>query len=325
MPEAPYGIIWRYLRAGQVIPFLGAGCSFSGRPPDAEWDRGSTAFLPSGKELARWLADESQFPDQTDRENLAKVSSYYQESDSREGLVTLLGEVFEHDYPVGPIHEFLAELDVPLLIVTTNYDNLIEKAFQNKKKPYHLVVHPTEDPALAASVLWFKPGAAGPEAFAPNKLTLSPTDTTIIYKMHGGIDEARKPWNGCVITEEDYVDFLSRMTGQSAIPARFMMHFRECRFLFLGYGLTDWNLRVMLKNIQNVMASPKPAEEQSPASPIREEDRKAWAIQYRPLDLEKVLWQKRNVNIYDMKVDDFVKGLSQRRERELHGTASAGS
>jgi len=34
MPEPPYGIIWNCWKAGKVIPFLGAGASFIGRPPD---------------------------------------------------------------------------------------------------------------------------------------------------------------------------------------------------------------------------------------------------------------------------------------------------
>src|SRR5205823_762251 len=35
--------------------------------------------------------------------------------------------------------------------------------------------------------------------------------------------------------------------GQTAVPAQFMRHFSMRHFLFLGYGLRDWNLRVVLK------------------------------------------------------------------------------
>lgn len=74
-----YGLIWNRLKAGKVVPFLGAGASFVGRPPDAKWDAATPTFLPSGLELAHFLANEAEFPstDPHDRNDLAKVSSYY--------------------------------------------------------------------------------------------------------------------------------------------------------------------------------------------------------------------------------------------------------
>ena len=56
MSEPPYGVIWNRLKAGKVVPFLGAGASFAGRPPDARWDAATPTFLPSGLELAHFLA-----------------------------------------------------------------------------------------------------------------------------------------------------------------------------------------------------------------------------------------------------------------------------
>src|SRR5215467_11099041 len=78
----PYGIIWNRIKSGKAIPFLGAGASMVGRKPGEAWNAASPSFLPSGKELSRFLADETQFPlnDPRDREDLAKVSSYYVES-----------------------------------------------------------------------------------------------------------------------------------------------------------------------------------------------------------------------------------------------------
>lgn len=308
MAEPPYGIIWNHLKKSEVIPFLGAGASLSGRPPNADWDAKSTTFLPTGAELARRLAAEAEFPgDEAERDDLSRVASYYQESIDRPGLVGRLREVFDKDYQPGQIHEFLADLASPVLIVTTNYDDLIEKALTRKKKPYHLIVHPADRKDLAASVLWWKPGEAEPTPHPPAKLPLSLTDTTIIYKMHGSVDRQQKTWDSFVITEEDYVEFLARMTGQSAIPARFMALFRKCRFLFLGYGLRDWNLRVILKNLKTTLPRPE-AEvvDAEPDAPLPQEGLRSWAIQRRPSELEQMLWQARKVSIYDMEIDAFV-------------------
>ena len=139
----------------------------------------------------------------------------------------------------------MADIPEPLLIVTTSYHDLLEQAFKSRNRPYHLVVHPTDSKDLAGAVLWWKPDAIKPEPFPPAKLPLSVSDTTIIYKMHGTVDRRdRHMEHSFVISEEDYIDFLSRMTGDMAIPARFMLHFRDRQFLFLGYGLADPNLRV---------------------------------------------------------------------------------
>jgi hypothetical protein len=312
--EPPCGIIWNHLKKGEVVPFLGAGASISARGSDAKWDKEHAAFLPTGRELARCLADDAAFPsdDPYDRDDLAKVASYYLQTADRPALLSCLREMFDRDYPIGEVHRFLADLPVPLLIVTTNYDDLIEKAFRIRSKPFHLVVHPTDRKDLSASVLWWKPDVAEPVAYPPSKLPLSLKDTTIIYKMHGSVDRQTKQWDSFVVTEEDYVEFLARMTGQSAIPARFMLHFRQSRFLFLGYGLRDWNLRVMLKNLKVRMTSSEPEAVRGELQRlIPENGLRSWAIQDRPTVLEKTLWEARRVNICDMRIDDFVAKMRE--------------
>jgi hypothetical protein len=328
-PEVPpYGVIWKEFADGTIIPFLGAGASLCGRPmhegqPRA-WKGAEDSFLPNGSELGGWLADLCSFPEPSDVSDLAKVASYYEVQARRRLLISRLREVFAKEYAPGPVHQFLAESPKPLLIVTTNYDDLIEKAFIAKGRPYHLVVYP-EWEEYAGSVLWWKPGAEEPEAHKPTVLPLSLDDTTIIYKMHGTAS-ARTAWNSFVITEEDYVRFLWRMTEKSAVPAHFMMHFRESAFLFLGYGLRDWNLRVMLENLHSsfrndVKSDTRPGQGDPFGDYLgkfapRKPELTAWAIQNRPSSLERTLWQSRNIRIYDMALDDFIARVRAERLRD---------
>ncbi len=316
MPEPPYGIIWDQLKSGNVIPFLGAGCSHSGRlPPGAKWSAGGCSFPPDGKELAEFLAKKSNFPaseNPHDREDLAKVSSYYLEQFDRPGLLADLRRVFDRNCEIGDVHRFLAELNTPVLIVTTNYDDLVERAFKEKERPFHLVVHPADNKELAGSVLWWKPGATEPEAHAPSKLPLSVTDTTVIYKMHGSVDRRTSRWDSFVVTEEDYIEFLSRMTGQSAVPARFLLHFLNRRFLFLGYGLADWNLRVVLKSIRSSTFRERSGGGNGGGD--AEEGLRSWAIQWRPSELEVMLWEARKVKIYSKDIDEFIKKMREARD-----------
>jgi hypothetical protein len=312
MAEPPYRAIARLLKQGLVVPFLGAGVNFGQRPAGADWNDEAPTFLPSGAELSRFLADESSFPsqDSREREDLAKVASYYAETVARRDLRDSLREIFDGLFAPCAIHTFLAKVDAPLLIVTTNYDDLTEQAFRSAGRAFDLVIYPTDRKDVAASVLWWKHGAPAPEAVLPNKLFIDLEKTSVIYKMHGTIDRMLGKWDSYVITEDDYVDFLLRMTSQTAVPAQFMRHFRTRHFLFLGYGLNDWNLRVVLKNLRTVLP---PAGE---ADLVDEEDEEAgeltsWAIQFEPSPLEVELWRARRVKIYDVDIDEFVRRLRE--------------
>jgi hypothetical protein len=310
MTEPPYGEIVDLLKSSQVVPFLGAGVNFGMRQsPGDKWDEKCGGFLPSGAELSRFLASKANFPsrDERDLSDLAKVASYFVETSARSRLRQRLRDVFDHDFKPCDIHCFLAEVPAPLLIVTTNYDDMIERAFAKAGKPYDLVVHPTDRKDIEASVLWWRHGAKEPETVEPNKLYIDLNNTTVIYKMHGTIDRLLKQWDSYVITEEDYVDFLTRMTGQTAVPAQFMRYFRSRHFLFLGYGLNDWNMRVVLNNLRSVL--PWRASGGSEANDPAEEDLRSWAIQFHPSDLEVELWGARKVRIYDVDIGEFVKRL----------------
>lgn len=305
--EPPYGDIADLLSTGRVIPFLGAGVNFGTRPPQNVWDEKQVTFLPNGRELSQFLADKIRFPaeKEQDKNDLAKVASYFVEASGRKRLRERLSEIFDRDFTPCEIHKYLAAISAPLLIVTTNYDTLTEQAFQQAGRPYDLVIHPTDRKDVEASVLWWPHQAEKPEAVPPNQLFIDLQTTTVIYKMHGTVDRRLHKWHSYVVTEEDYVDFLARMSGQTAVPALFMRHFRTRNFLFLGYGLNDWNLRVMLKNL----CAPLPDSGSDEEVDAEDDDLRSWAIQYKPSLLEAELWNKRKINIYDVDINEFVSQL----------------
>jgi hypothetical protein len=312
--EPPYGAIARAFRYDRVVPFLGAGVNHYGSDVGPDVSR-----TPSGSELSKALAALSMFPADTaqDLSDLAKVASYYVESSGRRSLREMLHETFNKDFTPCKIHEYLADLPHPLLIVTTNYDDLTERAFEAKNRAYDVVVHPTDRTDMAASVLWWKHGTTSPEPHPPNSLPMIERleTTTVIYKMHGTVvrpwfrraphdPRDQKPYrdDSYVITEEDYIDFLHRMTLQAAVPTQFMTYFSSRQFLFLGYGLRDWNLRVVLKNLNAVLRIQDTVKNE-------EDDDPSWAIQYQPSLLERKLWERRRVDIYNLDVNEFVTQL----------------
>lgn len=320
-PDPPYGEIADLLKTGQVVPFLGAGVNIGVRPTKATWNDKTSSFLPTGAELSRFLADVASFPSKDDHDlsDLAKVSSYFVETTARRRLRERLRQVFGRTYASCEIHKYLAAIEAPLLIVTTNYDDLMERSLDDAGRIYDLVVHVTDRKDMNASVLWWEHGTPEPKAVPPSDLQIDLSKRTVLYKMHGSVDKLPNR-DSYVITEEDYVDFLSRMTDRTAVPARFMRHFQERHFLFLGYSLNDWNLRVILRNLRAILPpvddvkrdlspTPRPGE---PSDEEDEEELVSWAIQFAPSDLERELWRARKVKIFDRDINEFVRRLRER-------------
>ena len=294
----PYRLINDSLKQGLVIPFLGAGASLHRELAAAgAAESEPTEYLPTGAELAKLLAEKAEFPpDET--LDLATVAQYYTLIGGRVPLYRALHQIFDRDYPIAALHSFLAEIDAPLLIVTTNYDDVIERALNQQNRAYDVVVH-TCDPDVGDRILWLEHGGKQAEEISPNKLDIDLQAVTVIYKMHGAVDRHNKPnRDQYVITEDDYIDFLARMTRNRAIPAIFAEAFQSRHFLFLGYSLRDWNLRVVLNRIQDSR---------------RSSDITSWSIQHKPSLLERKFWQKRGVEVYDMPLNKFVSELSAHR------------
>jgi hypothetical protein len=293
----PYPFIHGKLKGGKVIPFLGSGASLGGRAPGAKWEKGAGAFLPTASELASYLAETVAFPSD-EPPDLTKVAQYYSVVGGRDSLNEELHAIFNCDYPITSLHNYLADIPSPMLVVTTNYDDLIERALVAKNRPYDVVIH-TTDPDSGDKLLWWPHGEAKPHEVNPNKLDIDLDKVTVIYKMHGAVDRNDHARDQYVITEDDYIDFLSRMTKNKAIPAIFAEPFQTRHFLFLGYGLRDWNLRVVLNRIERDLRRPGSIM--------------SWAIQYKPSPLEKLFWNKRGIEVYDITLDDFVRELSARQ------------
>jgi hypothetical protein len=191
--------------------------------------------------------------------------------------------------------------------VTTNYDTLLEQAFRDAKRPYHLVVHATDRDDLKASVLWWKPGAAEPESFPPNDLPLRLSDTSIIYKLHGSVNRV-ETYDNFVISEDDYIDFIVRMGTKAAIPSQFELIMQQSPFLFLGYSLVDWNLRLLLRSLKS-LPSRHNAEEGFVPRSMRA--RRSWAFHLNPSTTDEAIWVARGVTIHDATVDHFVEQMEK--------------
>ena len=228
--EDHYQAAVRALVAGRLTPFLGAGANLCGRDALDEWQP-RHEHLPSGGELAHYLATAFDYPYPEQHEDLVRISQFISIMDGPGPLMDTLHDLFDADYPPTMMHRFLAEIpslfraaDRPVryqMIVTTNYDDALERAFVEKQEPYDLISYMTAEPYQGRFVHWAPGEAEGRVIDNPQEyIDLSPQQRTVILKIHGLVDRVtpERQWDSFVITEDHYIDYLTR-TDISKFPA----------------------------------------------------------------------------------------------------------
>ena len=288
---------------GRVVPLLGAGANLADRPPNTPWERGR--YLPSGAELAHHLASRFEYPDDGERPDLLRISEYASVMTGSGPLYEQLHEVFDADYAIGPLQRFLAALPARIaeagrpracpLIVTTNYDDALERAFADAGEAVDVVSYLADGEFRGKFVHW-APGADAVVVERPNEYrAVRPDERPVILKMHGAVDRtsADAPWDSYVITEDHYIEYLTRTDIANLVPVALAAKLRRSHFLFLGYSMRDWNLRVILYRIWG---------EQK----LRY---KSWAVQLHPSELDREFWELRGVDVLDHPLDAYVAAL----------------
>jgi hypothetical protein len=299
MPKT--GFIGRSLAKGGLIPFLGAGAS--------AFTIDAANHLPLGADLARKLADYGEFPNENDsaRSDLARVASYCSARFGRDRVVEFLSEELQIGFQPNPLHHLLAEVAgrVPMLIITTNYDDMMERALMDAKVPFDVIVAAIERKDFAGALLYKRWGSAAFDEEVDPKLLALPVDPlsstkltrTVLFKMHGSVLPQAK--GSFVVTEEDYVAYLRGVQENSRLIPSSMHLLMRRPFLFLGYGLRDWNLRVLLAGL---FGTPGHARGQT-------DDRKSFAIARRMDGDEQAAWGHRRVDVQLREFAAFVPDL----------------
>ena len=303
-PERHFRQVVRKMLHGIVVPLLGAGVNLSGRPTAFTYDGDQRTYLPNGKELARWLAETFEYPELAEIDDLLRVSQYLELMEGGELYQTLHG-IFDADYEPRPVHRFLAEIQPALrehgtgsqVILTTNYDDALERAFVDAGESYDLIIYVSTNPVdQRGRFMHFPPGDASPVPIvAPNEYGgLDLSKRAVILKLHGAVKRNRNfDEDNYVITEDHYIDYLTRSDITSLLPQPIPTKLRNSHFLFLGYSLGDWNLRVILRRIWGEQGLEFPS----------------WSIQFQPDKFETAFWAERKVAILDYDVDDYVERL----------------
>jgi hypothetical protein len=294
----------RTIRTGiedaSVVPFLGAGANLAGRGRGGDWYKDDQ--LPSGWELADLLAGKYGYPNK--HRNLVRVAQYAEVDTGAADLHRRLRETFTRPYVPMPVQLFLAEEQARRrsegrpnpwkLIVTTNYDDALEQAFKDVGEEYDLVYYVAKrnghgrlehiDPAGRRKKL---------ESHTKDRFELE--RRPVILKIHGSVDRKAQRYDSYVISEDDYIAYLAGDMGK-LLPKQLLSVMRRSHILFLGYAMSDWNLRVVF--FHHVWARRQPSGSM-----------KSWAIQREPSEIDKLYWASREVNLLTADLKDWVEAM----------------
>jgi hypothetical protein len=96
------------------------------------------------------------------------------------------------------------------------------------------------------------------------------------------------------VTEDDNIDYLAKSDVAGALPVALAAKLRRSHFLFLGYTMADWNLRVIL----NRLWSDQPLSYHS------------WAVQPEAKPFEREFWRRRDVDVQEVELERYVETLA---------------
>jgi DNA-binding SARP family transcriptional activator len=204
-----------------------------------------------------------------------------------------------------PVHRFFAVLPRLLrerglphqLLVTTSYDLALEHALLDAGEEFDVVAYIASgrdrgrfchrDPSGQTRVIEV------PNTYATE---LSLDRRTAVLKLHGGLPQPQtRDEESVVVTEDDFISYLGRSDVGGSIPVALAAKLRRSHFLFLGYGVGEWSLRLVLGRI----CGDEPLAYRS------------WAVVPEARPLERQLWDTRSVDLLEQPLDEYIEALGR--------------
>ena len=204
-----YPALEQALLAGECVLFAGAGLSRGAGLPD--WD-----------ELVRRLASDLGI-DAQQRLDYLDLAQWHRERFGPAAMAEVIRQTFSHPErtPLPTLAHYLL-LSLPLRhVITTNYDDLLERALTALKR-HPIKVVQQEDVA--------RTGTGG----------------VYVVKLHG---DAGSP-EEIVLSRDDYDEFFTRRPAMALLLEGLLLN---QTFFFVGYGLRDPNFRQIYSRIARIL------------------------------------------------------------------------
>lgn len=214
---------------GRLVIFVGAGVSKNSNMPN--WYELIKLFskeLPYGKcNNCENIDGCEECKCEFSTDEFLKIPQYYYNTCGSEKYFRFIKSVLDKECIPNPINEIIMDLQ-PKHIITTNYDRLIENT-ENVNSMLYKVVRKDDD------LLKFQ-------------------SNNYIIKMHGDIQEE----DSIVLKEDDYLKYsFEHILIETMIKSLFLNH----TFLFVGYSLNDYNLKLIISWVNEISKKYKISKE----------------------------------------------------------------
>jgi DNA-binding SARP family transcriptional activator len=301
--QSLYSAILRQERGLDAIPQLEAPEDHFKEVVDALVSGRVVAVLGADVgELAASLAQRFNYPSGNGGA-LTRVAQYVAVMKGSGPLYDELHALLDTDSTPTAVHRLFASLPPILrergapyqLLVTTSYDVALEQAFAEAGEEFDVVAYLAGGPHRGRFCHLGPDGTYRLIDLPNTYVDLSLEKRTIILKLHGQVDRSSdREWESFVVTEDDYIDYLAHADIASIVPVALAAKLRRSHFLFLGYTMADWNLRVVLNRLWG----------NEPLS------YRSWAVQAQPMALEREFWRRRDVDVYELPLESYVAALA---------------
>jgi len=217
MDENDWVVLRDNIDQGTCIPFLGNGFGVNSLPWGQIFPDSFGCFLTDKYDLARFAQYMS-----------VQYTPAYVKSVIAKKLKALPPPDFTQ--PNEP-HRILASFKTLPLYMTTNYHD-------------HMLLALRREPNRSPHYDFCRWGEHV-EANEPGTLSFHPANP-LVFHLHGTVGTP----GSLVLTEDDYMDFIFNLArSPDIIPQQIRQTMTTSSLLFLGYNLTDWDFRVVLRSV----------------------------------------------------------------------------
>jgi hypothetical protein len=291
--NAHFDRVVRLIEDGRLIFFLGSAIHYPTRLMAKEFYQ----------ELARIFECEAL------TEERFAVAQYIADRHGRENLYAEIRKLFARSPLMSrETHELFAAwktfkthsgntLPFPM-VITTNYDDILERRLANAGLPYHLLSYQADGPHRG--LFFHRSPDNGLRIIEQPRNIRQFSDAFVLVKLNGGLDCQRRILESYSTTRLDYWDLAARIPG--VFPAAIQEKLCANPLLFIGHGLAAPDIESVVRFAHKDHPGPR-----------------SWAVVKKTDGLE--YWRQCGVEILNYAVSVYVAELHQR----LAGNGPAGT
>jgi len=259
---------------GNVVLFLGSGASVGAIHPDGDQ-------IPIGQRLSNLIANKF-LGDAYIGQSLQYVSELAINEADLYTVQKFIADLFRKFKPNK--HHKLLPTFIWKTVITTNYDLIIEDAYDS-------VSNLNQELAV-----FIKDGERVRDKIVSTK-------SLPYYKIHGTINHIDDPDLPLILTPEQ---FITHKENRERLYGRILELARDYTFLFVGFGFADYDIRLMLMELEK----------------LKDGKPRSYMVGPNITDEETRLWDKRKVTSLKCNFEEFLTELNKQLDPALRGLAS---